>query len=179
MTKDITMGLKASFRSVAHHSLPWLVLAVVPVAVNLLLWKIAVIPARAESAASRELVSLVQTKPQLEALIAQSDRLLWDWEHEASVTEDTASAEKWMQTLAKTQGVKIEEIVKKESESSAAKWMPLELKVTGGYFKLVHWLNAIEENPNIQTDYCLLAPPSVPGAGNQLNITVRVFSKNL
>ena len=178
MTKDVTIDPTVSFWFIVRRSTPWLTILVVPVAVNLLIWKIGVIPARAELTAAQELTSLVQIKPQLETLIAQSDRLLLDREHEAYITEDTASAEKWIRTLAKTKGVKIEEVNNKEPESPSAALIPVELKVTGGYFRLTHWLNAMEENPNIQMDHFLLGPSSAPGADNQLDITVRVLSKN-
>ena len=178
MMNGITMDPKALFRFAVRHVVPWLAIAVVPVAVNLLIWKIAVIPARAKLAAVQELATLVRKKPQLEALIAQSDRLLLDREQAAAITEDSASAEKWIQILARTQGVKIEEINKKEPEGSAADSIPVDLKVTGGYFRLTRWLNVMEANPNIQTDRFLLRPPSAPGADNQLDVTVRVFSKN-
>ena len=155
-----------------------LVMAVIPAAANLLVWKIGVVPARANLAAVHETASLAELKPRLEALVSESDRLLVKQSRETPPTEDIASALQWVQGLARAQGVKIEEINKKEPEGGSAGLTPVDLKVTGDYFKLTRWLGALEKDPNIRMDRCLLRPSSAPGADNQMDITLQVLSKN-
>ena len=165
-------------KRLTRHGLVWLAIAIVPAAINLMIWKIGVVPAREKLAQVREMASLVEIKPRLEGLVSQSDGLLSKLSQGVPVTGDVPSAVQWLQGLARAQRVKIEEIDKKEAEGPAAGQESVDLKMTGGYFRLVHWLNAMEKNPNLYVEHCSLGPSSVPGADDRMDLTVRILSKN-
>ena len=162
----------------ARHGLAWLLITVVPAAVNLLIWEIGVVPAQKKLAAVREMTALVEIKPRLEALVSQSDQILSKQSQGSPITGDIASVVQWIQGSAKAQGIQIEEINKNNPEDPAAARIPVEFKVTGGYFRLTHWLTALEKNPDIRMDHCSLGPASAPGANNRMDLTVQILSRN-
>ena len=165
-------------KAFARHGLAWTMIAVIPAAVNLLVWKIGVVPAAGKLADVRELAALADLKPRLEELVSQSDQMLARQSKAAPASGDIASTVQWIQGLAKTQGVKVEEINKMEPDGSAANLTPVEIKASGGYFKLVRWLGAMEKNTNIRMDQCFLGPASAAGTDDRMNLTLQVSSKN-
>ena len=70
MTK-VKINPTTLFLTAIYQGIPWLAIAVVPVVINLLIWKIGAVPARERMLAAQQTESLAQMKPQLEALIFQ------------------------------------------------------------------------------------------------------------
>ena len=180
MIKKIMVYKKTVWLSTLRRALPWFLLATVPVMVNWLVWKKIVIPAQNQMAHVRKMESLVTVSPKLESVVSRSSQLLDEWERRGFTSEDPEAAVRMIREAAKTQGVKIEEINKKEpaDTKAAVSTLPLELKVSGSTMKLVGWMGRLEENQNLQIEHCSLGPSKESGAGNYLDMTLRVILRN-
>ena len=171
---------KTFWSSVLRGILPWLLLTAAPVMINWLVWKKIVVPAQNQIAYVRQMESLVIVNPKLEGAVSRSSQLLDAWERRGFTSEDPEAVVRLIREAAKAQGVKIEEINKKEpaNSKSAISIMPIDLKLSGSTMKLAGWIGRLEENQDLQFERCSLSSSKEPGAGNYLDVTLRVILRN-
>ena len=161
--------------------LPWILLAAVPLAVNIFLWKALVIPQKEHTAALRDAALFLRTKPQLEATLSENSRLLAEWEQKGLIAQEPTGALRQIQRLAKECGVQIEDMLKKDEPSPKAglfKFVPVEFKAAGSTPKLVHWIHAIEAKPGLRVEDWSFKSPDKPGDNALLDMNMKIVLKN-
>lgn len=181
---------KADLLLFLRRILPWALLALVPLFVNLFFWEIGTVPSEARFRSLQTTLKLAEMKPELESLLTEGARLLAEGEEQSFVREDPAMGMKELQKLAGDFGVQIKEIRMNEAPSlevmaAAAKKpapdfmkIPVELEVAGTYNKLIGWMSAVEKEPSLQIETWSLASPKKQEETTRLSMNLSVIFKN-
>lgn len=163
------------FQAALMNARPWIILFAVPLAVNLLLWNIFVLPEQGRLGGWAELERLDGFKPKLESRLMESQTLLASEKHSGfkaggSTTEVLDEIER----LAKENHVAIQ-TSRVEGEKSN---MPsIELNVLGNFDKLARWTSEVEATPGLQVNSWSLISSKEPNSPHKLSINLLVLFK--
>ena len=163
--------------------LPWALVLILPIAVNLIVWNAVVRPERLNLKTWRDTRSLTQIRPELETLLGQSGQMIAQWENSIYKKDDPSAAMQMIQRLATENRVQVKGIQTKlyeETPSSARKGnnalglteMPVDIAVVGSYAKLAKWLSDLEAQRSLQINSWTLQPST--DADRLLHLTLRV-----
>ena len=131
---------------------------IVPVALNVWLWRTVVVPQQRESQAWRDTEVFLTWKPRLTSSITDSHRLVMDWQRTVFSSADPSAVMQTLRRLAGEYHVQMDEmnasgVNRGETvKAGAFSTMPLELKLAGSFGQLAHWMNAVERQSGLQLD---------------------------
>ena len=161
--------------------LPWAALFAVPLILNGLLWAVLVRPPQQQLHQWRDTEALTELKPRLDSLIAESHRMLMDWERTAFSSDDPAAVTQAIDQLVGRHHVQRAEINTKNDESKGAlggrgaSEMSLTVGVTGRFSKLAHWMSDVEAQSGLQVDSWTLSAGEKPGDLHTLTVNLTAF----
>lgn len=135
----------------------------IPLLINLSVLVVLVMPQQASLAQWRQAQSLKQLKPNLEALLAKSDRAIQNWQRTGFTAADPAAVTQTVKRLADQCHIQVQELSTssqhgRNDESAKTKivhgftTMPLELEATGSFNKLARWMGEIEAVSGLQIE---------------------------
>ncbi len=133
---------------------PWQLTAffLLPLAVNLFLYTAVVMPARNKVAANRQARILSQSKPKLESALADSSRLLTAWQRGGFLASDPSLVIQTLQQLAATHKISLSTLNSEAQTPGSATSMPVELKASGRFSRLAHWMGDVETRSGFQIE---------------------------
>lgn len=149
----------------------WAAVLLAPLAANLVIWRVLVVPQQATWQAWSRAQSFAQLKPDLDGLLADSRLLQQEWSRQERglSADDPAAVMQALEQLAARHRVRVEGM-ETEKSSAGGSTVSLELKATGDFGKLAHWISEVEGQPVFQVDAWTLTPSTTPGAPHQLDL---------
>ena len=169
------MSARVNLRLILRSSGLWLAVIAVPLAVNLFLWKALVVPQRNQLLTWRNEQRLTELKPKLAALVSESDAMLNHLDR-TSLHDDPSEAIQILQRLADRHRLQLKELsvqgaqTKGKTDSRAGSSVPVNVRVSGRFSKLAHWLSDVEGQTGLRIDSWTLEPGEEPGDVHQLNV---------
>jgi hypothetical protein len=169
----------------------WVAVLLGPLIVNAVVHAALVAPQQATVRAWQETQWLLQQKPKLETLLAQSHHLLSDWGHTSFTIEDPAEPVQVIQRLAGRHRVRVVSAKTGEQEfsdsvkgrrgkrrragspdpsASGVSITPLVVEVTGSFGRLAQWLSDIETHAGFQIESLELAPEDALNLPHRLTL---------
>ena len=174
---------------------PWLKLALIPLAVNLVLWQFFYVPQRKILQKRRQAWILVEKKPEIETLLKESRELRASWEPTQFSRKDSSAAVEAIQQLAGRHDLQIRnlqtqgsgerggEMVTGTGKDAAARVpgfsaMPIHLDLAGSFAKLVRWMSDVESQYGFQIDSWQITGPRELGQTTLMSVQVTAFLRD-
>jgi type II secretory pathway component PulM len=159
--------------------LPWTALFLAPVAVNLLMWTALVRPSQHEARRWQDAQTLVELKPKLDALLADSHRMLMDVERTGFSKDDPSAVTQAIERLAGRHRVELGTIDTKQDQAKSRSEgaMLLTVDVHGRFSKLAHWMSDVEAQSGLQIDSWTLSAGEKPGDLHTLTVQLTAFMR--
>lgn len=163
----------------AKHYGPWLALAALPLALNIVLWRGVVQPQAQELRAWRDLKLFAALQPRLVANLGESHRAVMAWQRTVFSITDPSAVMQTVRRLADQFHVQVGEMTTKgamqgamKTEPMAASYstMPLELQASGSLSKLARWMSAVEQQAGLQLDSWTITGATEPGQPHHLAV---------
>ena len=155
--------------------LPWAALFVAPLVVNLLVWAVLVRPPQQQASRWRDAQALAELKPKLDALLADSRRMLMDVERTGFSSEDPSAVTQALDRLAGRHRVELGTIDTKQEQQAKGRSetaMTLTVDVRGRFSKLAHWMSEVEAQSGLQIDSWTLSAGEKPGDLHTLTVNL-------
>ena len=175
MTRMRDRSLLASW---VHSYGFWVVVIVAPMIFNGFVWAMLVRPQEARVSTWRQAHELAALKPKLEGLLTDSHRAFMDWERTGFVASDPAAVTQAVQRIAGRHRIQIKEVnTKAETGKAPAGFTTasLDVKATGHFSKLAHWMGELEAQSGLQIDSWTMAASSEPGKPHELTVNLTAF----
>jgi hypothetical protein len=144
----------------------------IPIVINLLALHAFVEPLKKKVADLGSLAALVELKPRMEALIAESNELMAQRVVKSLLSNDAGVALTEIRELAKIHKLEVKELHIKNAETTQGsprdkaleaagfKKIELSLDITGHYSKIARWLASLDQKMAIRVDDFTLTPSS-------------------
>ena len=142
-------------------------LAIVPVALNLAIWRGWLVPKQARVRLLQEASVAASAKPELASLLKDSQGLAAQWKGANLGERDAFSATRRVEQIAASKRVTIMTISAKPGQQGS---VPIEVEATGRFNPLARWLAELEAQAGLQVDEWSFAPPDKPGQPERLKI---------
>lgn len=157
--------------------LPWAALFVAPLVVNFLVWAVLVRPPQQQARRWRNATALAELKPKLDALLAESRRMLMDVERTGFSSEDPSAVTQAIDRLAGRHRVALGTIDTKRDQAKGRSEtvMTLTVDVRGRFSKLAHWMSDVEAQSGLQIDSWTLSAGEQPGDLHTLTVNLTAF----
>ena len=179
------MNTRISLRIVLQSYGRWALVFAVPLAANLLLWRVLVEPQRASVRNARDAQAIATLKPKLEALTNESRQLRAKSGQTAFTQDDPSSVMQMVQRLAARHKVAVKELSSKgQTEKTPGRsiagysTVPIDLQVSGRFNQLAHWISAVESQPGLQVESWTLAPGKDAADPTSLTVVLTAFLRN-
>ncbi len=149
---------------------------IVPVALNVWLWRAIVAPQQRESQTWRDTEIFLTWKPKLTGSITESHRLVMDWQRAVFSSADPSAVMQTLRRLAGEHHVQMDEmnagVVTRGEPAKAGGFstMPLELKLIGSFGQLAHWMNAVEQEAGLQLEAWTITGAQEAGSRHQATV---------
>ena len=146
---------------------------IVPVALNVWLWRAVVVPQQRETQTWRDTEVFLTWKPKLSSSITDSHRLVMDWQRSVFSSADPSAVMQTLRRLAGECHVQMDEMNAsgvnrgETARMGSFSTMPLELKLAGSFGQLAHWMNAVERQAGLQLDSWTITGTQAPGERHQ------------
>ena len=175
------MTLRWKPRHSLRGYLPWAALFVAPVAANLLVWTVLVRPPQQQQHRWRDAHALVELKPTLEALLAESHRMLMDSERTGFTSDDPSAVIQAIDRLAGRHRVTLGTIDTKGDQAKDRRetTMSLTVDVRGRFSKLAHWMSEVEAQSGLQIDAWTISAGEQPGDPHMLTVNLTAFLRGV
>ena len=173
---------------------PWLALALIPLAVNLVLWHLLYVPQRAALWKQRQAWILVEKKPEIETLLKESHKLRASWEPTQFSRKDPSAAVEAIQQMVGRYGLQIRNLQTQGSggragmpaaagKNAAARvpgfsTMPISLELAGSFNKLARWMTDVESQYGFQIDSWQITGSGELGSLSRMTVQVTAFLRD-
>ena len=157
--------------------LPWAAFFVAPLAVNFLVWAVLVRPPQQQASHWRDAKALVELKPKLDVLLAESRRMLMDVERTGFSKDDPSAITQAIDRLAGRHRVALGTIDTKQDQAKGRSEtaMSLTVDVRGRFSKLAHWMSEVEAQSGLQIESWTLSAGDKPGDLHTLTVNLTAF----
>lgn len=158
----------------------WIGLLAIPLAANLMIWKLVLVPQQRKLSTWRNEEQLNRLKPKLAELLNESQQVLSDAQRARLDSDDPSAAMQVVQRLAERHRVQIKQLSaegqgKAEREADGFSTVPINLQVTGRFSKLAHWISEVETQPGLHIDSWHLVPGKEADAPHELTVHLTAF----
>ena len=172
---------------------PWLKLALIPLAVNLVLWNLFYVPQRASLRRWRQAWILVEKKPEISALLKESHELRASWEPTRFSRKDPSAPVEAIQQLVGRYDLQIRNL---QTQGSAARagngpavrntavkvpgfsTMAMSLELSGSFSKMARWMSDVESQYGFQIDSWEITGSRELGQPALMNVRVTAFLRD-
>jgi len=162
-----------------------IVLVVMPLFLNVFVWKTLVTPSRVRLEAAYGAKIVTELRPGLEKLLRESDQTIAQGMESRFTQEDPSRPLQLLQKLATQHHVQFKEISsrgeqitgtkeKQEGKALGTSGMLLELEVLGSFGRLVRWIRDVEKCLGLTVDSWKMTPATDPTWPHNLNIQIKV-----
>ena len=164
--------------------LPWAALFAVPLALNGLIWAALARPPQRQLAQWLDTAAATGLKPQLAELLAESRRVLMEWERTDFTTDDPSAVTQTVERLARQHRVQLGAINAKPGEADAhapggAAPASLTVDVSGRFSKLAQWMSDVERQSGLQIESWTMAAGATPGDPHKLTVNLTAFLRGV
>ena len=146
---------------------PWAAVVIIPLLVNIILWRALAVPQQARLREWRATHLLAELKPKLDATLAQAQQALTRWRQSSFATNDSSAIMPAIQRLAERHHVEVKKLnvnaAKASADQAAAaagKTVAVEIEASGRFSQLGHWISDIENQAGLQVDSWELFSPA-------------------
>lgn len=168
---------------------PWLKLALIPLAVNLVLWQLLYIPRRAALRGWQQTGILLETRPKIEVLLKESRESMVSWEPTRFSRKNPSAAAEVIQQLAGRYDLYVHKLQTQEaslarkgkpaaaSKNAPAKiqgfsTMSISLDLRGSFSQMVRWISDLESQYGFQIDSWQIIGSSELSQPTQMTVQV-------
>lgn len=179
---------RASLRSLIGTSGRWLAIILIPLAVNVIIWRALVVPQQANLQAWRNTRALTELQPTLAALLAQTHHTLAEWQRTSFASDDPSAVMQTLRQLAGRHHVDVRQLnvsaVTAETAdpktplaeaSPAGGSVPADVQATGRFNQLARWMSDVETQSGLQVESWQLVPGKAPEQSCQLTVKMTAF----
>ena len=161
--------------------LPWAALFVAPLAINLVVWAVLVRPPQQQARRWQDARALVELKPKLDWLLAESHRMMMDAERTGFTSDDPSSVTQAIDRLAGRHRVTLGKIDTKQDQEKGRgdTAMSLTVDVRGRFSKLAHWMSEVEAQSGLQIDSWTISAGEKPGDLHTLTVNLTAFMRGV
>ena len=151
------MNLRLNQQSILRTG-PWLVVMLIPLLLNLILWKAVVMPQQAKLSARRTTQILTELKPKFAALFSETHQALTEWRRTSFASDDPAAVMTAIQQLAANHHIEIKQLDVSGAMVATGRTVPVEIEAIGRFGLLARWLRDVERQSGFQIDSWDLTP---------------------
>ena len=172
---------------------PWLKLALIPLAVNLVLWHFLYVPQRAALQRWRQAWILVDKKPEIETLLKESRELRASWEPTRFSRKDPSAPVEAIQQLVGRYDLQIRNLQTQGSAAQVGKGkvapnattripgfstMAMSLELSGSFSKMARWMSDVESQYGFQIDSWEMTGSRELGQPTLMTVQVTAFLRD-
>ena len=169
-------------RSLTSRYGPGLAVVIIPLAVNVAVWRALVVPQQVTLRAWQNAQVLTELQPKLEALLSDSRQTLTEWRRTTFASDDPSAVMQVVQRLAGHHHVELKQLSASGAVVSAAHAalpsqgaVPMEVEATGRFGQLARWLSEVETQSGLQVDAWDLAPAKAADQSYRLTVKLTGF----
>ena len=186
MTQNRHMNTRPSVRTLLLSCGPWLAVVIIPLTVNVAVWRVLVVPQQATLRAWRNAQVLTEFQPKLVALLSESRQTLAEWRRTSFASDDPSAAIQAVKRLAGRHHVQLKQLSASGAVAQAAHAapssrgaIPVEVEATGRFSHLAHWLNEVETQSGLQVDTWELALAKAADQSCRLTVKMTAFLREV
>jgi len=155
----------------------------IPLAVNIAVWRVLVVPQQASLRAWRNTRVLTELQPKLAALLSQAHQTLAEWQRTSFASNDPSAVMQAVRQLAGRHHVEVRELNVSGAAAPTAEHgalpvkgtVPIEFEATGRFNRLARWMSDVERQSGLQVDAWELTPATAADQSCRLTVKMTAF----